>query len=127
MNNRFKHFFSVGLISASTMLSTSVFADDLKENIEVTQQQVTKDELAAIYVFSETCPALVEQDDAYKTGYEKLLKTFLPKENSPQTALNNLVKQADYRQALSQARQDAKNAGDKANKQVCEDIKNYQS
>lgn len=129
MQKRFLQLISTAFISSSMLFSSFTFANtqDLKENIEVTQQKVTKDELAAIYVFSESCPSLVEEDAAFKAGYQKLLKDYLPNENSPQTTLNNLIKQQDYQQALAQARQDAKNAGDKANQQVCEDIKKYQS
>ena len=131
MKNRLIQFLSSSLLGSAVILSTAVSANpnkaaDLKENIEVTQQKVTKDELAAIYVFSESCPSLVE-DSAFKAGYAKLLKDYLPNENSPQATLNNLIKQSDYKQALTQARLDAKNAGDKANIEVCEEIKNYRS
>ena len=123
-------FLSVGLISASFAFVPTAFAEktkatDIKENIDVTQQSVTKDELAAIYVLSEVCPALVKQDDQFNAGYSKLLKDYLPNEKTPETALKSLVKQSSFKDALKQARHDAKTAGDKGNKQVCEDVKDY--
>ena len=117
------------LLSTTLLGSSLVFAPfsyaEQEENFEVTQKTVTKDELAAIYVFSETCSALKEHDAAFSSGYQKLLKDYLPNEKAPVSKLQNLVKQADYRSALSQARKDAKNAGENANREICEDIRNY--
>lgn len=132
MQNQWLGFLSAGLISASLAFAPTAFAEktnstDIKENIEVTQQSVTKDELAAIYVLSEVCPSLVKQDDQFKTGYNKLLKDYLPQEKTPDTALKSLVKQSSFKDALKQARADAKTAGDKGNLKVCEDVKDYQS
>ncbi len=125
-------FLSAGLISASLIFAPNAFAEktnstNIKENIEVTQQSVTKDELAAIYVLSEVCPSLVKQDDQFKKGYNNLLKDYLPQEKTPDTALKSLVKQSSFKDALKQARADAKTAGDKGNLKVCSDVKDYQS
>lgn len=132
MQKQWFGFLSAGLVSASLAFAPTAFAEktktnDIKENIEVTQQSVTKDELAAIYVLSEVCPALVKQDDQFKTGYNNLLKDYLPQEKTPETALKTLVKQSSFKDALKQARADAKTAGDKGNHKVCSDVKDYQS
>lgn len=53
------------------------------ENIEVTPlQKVTQQELAAIYVLSEVCPALIQDKDQTKfnQGYAKLAKEYMPAE-----------------------------------------------
>ena len=123
-------FLSAGLISASLIFAPTAFAEktnsnDIKENIEVTQQSVTKDELAAIYVLSEVCPALVKQDEQFKTGYNNLLKDYLPQEKSPISAIKTTVQQPSFKDALTQARADVKSAGDKVNTQVCNDVKDY--
>lgn len=125
-------FLSAGLVSASLAFTPTAFAEkannnDIKENIEVTQQSVTKDELAAIYVLSEVCPPLVKQDDQFKKGYNNLLKDYLPQEKTPDVALKKLVKESSFKGALKQARADAKTAGDKGNLKVCSDVKDYQS
>lgn len=132
MRNSLLRLFSIALISTSGALSTQSFANDtnnkdVKENIEVTQQAVTKEEIAAIYVLSEICPSLIEKDAQFEQGYEKLLKEYLPKESNPSATIKSLVKQNSFKDVLKQAQQDAKNAGDQENKQVCDDIKNYQS
>lgn len=132
MQNTGFNLLSVSLVMATLAFAPTAFAQpaakaDLKENIEVTQQSVTKDELAAIYVLSEVCPALVKQDDQFKKGYNNLLKDYLPQEKTPNTALQSLVKQSSFSEALKQARADAQSAGDKGNQKVCEDVKDYQS
>lgn len=130
MHNKIIKALSLGLLSTSVLFSSVAFAEKKKaepkaENIDVTQQQVTKEELATIYVFSEMCQPLVKQDAAYKAGYARLLKEYLPNEKDPQAALKSLVKQSSFKKVLEQARQDAKNAGDKENLEICQDMKNY--
>ncbi|WP_338558849.1 MCR_0457 family protein [Acinetobacter sp. KS-LM10] len=131
MQNKLTAMLAAGILSTSFAMSSTAFAEqnkaDIKENIEVTQQNVTKDELAAIYVLSEVCPPLVPQDDKFKAGYNSLLKDYLPNEKSPDAALKSLVKQSAFKTALEQARLDAKTAGEQGNKKVCNDVKDYQS
>ena len=118
----------------STSFAISPFASAEKqnaastaENIDVTQQQVTKDELAAIYVLSEICPKLIKQDDQFRLGYSRLLKEYMPTEKAAEASLKTLMKQSSYAPALKQARLDAKTAGDQQNIAVCADVKNYPS
>lgn len=131
MQKKLMSIFAAGIFTTSFTLTSTAFAEqnktDIKENIEVTQQTVTKDELAAIYVLSEVCPSLVPQDDKFNTGYKALLKDYLPNEKNPDSALKNLLKQSSFKPALEQARLDAKTAGDQGNQKVCNDIKDYQS
>lgn len=124
--------FSLGILSTTFAIAPFAFAEkpvaaNNAENIDVTQQQVTKDELAAIYVLSEVCPKLTKQDDQFRLGYSNLLKDYMPNDKTPEASLKKLMKQSSYAQALKQAELDAKNAGDKGNTEVCEDVKNYQS
>ena len=119
---------SMAFLLGTAFVMPSAFAKSQKiqeENIDVTNLQVTKDELAAIYVLSEVCPSLIKTDKQYETGYARLVKDYLPQEKSPETALKSLVKQSSYKQALDQARLDAKTAGDKGNTEVCQDVKEY--
>jgi hypothetical protein len=132
MNNKLVKTLSFAVLSTSLAFSATAFAEKKNatksaENIDVTQQQVTKEELSTIFVLSEICPSLVKTDDAYKKGYDNLLKDYLPNEKNPQNALKSLVKQADFKSPLAQARQDAKKASKKENTEICEDVKNYQS
>lgn len=129
--NKILKLCSLALLSSTLAFVPTAFAkkeekkDIPQENIDVTNQQVTKDELAAIYVLSEVCPSIIKQDKKFDAGYARLLKDYMPKEKNPESTLTSLVKQSSFKQALEQARQDAKAAGDKGNAQVCEDVKDY--
>ncbi|OTG83576.1 MCR_0457 family protein [Acinetobacter sp. ANC 4648] len=121
---------ALGIVAASFTLLPHAYAAEQKteehaENIEVTQQQVTSEELAAIFVLSEICPALVEKNKAFDQGYANLLKEYLPQEKNPATSITKLSKQASFQKALKEARDDAKNAGDTENTEVCKDVLNY--
>lgn len=132
MQNKWVKSLALGILSTSFAITPLAFAEKQKptassENIDVTQQQVTKDELAAIYVLSEICPKLTQQDEQFKLGYARLLKEYMPAEKAAESTLNTLMKQSSYAPALQQARLDAKTAGDKQNREVCEDVKKFQS
>lgn len=131
MKIKFLKTLSFGLLSTTLMFSTITFAEksnsSKNENIDVTQLEVTKEELAAIYVLSEICPSLIKTDTAFKTGYDKLLKDYLPKQKNPDAVLKTLINQKGFESALKEARLDAKKAGKKNNTEICEDVKNYQS
>ncbi|WP_252053535.1 MCR_0457 family protein [Acinetobacter silvestris] len=118
------------MIAASFTLLPHAYATEQKteehaENIEVTQQQVSAEELAAIFVLSEICPALIEKNQEFDEGYANLLKEYLPQEKNPAAAITNLSKQANFQKALTEAREDAKKAGNAENTEVCKDVLNY--
>ena len=132
MNNKLLKSLSVfALISTASALSIANAAksDEVSENIEVTQQAVTPQELAAIHVLGEVCPKLIDKNDeqAFDDGYTRLVKDYMPNESHPETALKKLSKQKSFQSILKEARSDAEKAGDKQNLEVCEDIKAYQS
>lgn len=131
MKNNFLKTLSFGLLSTTLMFSTLTFAEKSNssktDNIDVTQLEVTKEELSAIHVLSEVCPSLIKIDNAYKTGYSKLLKDYLPNQKNPEAFLKSLVNQKPFESALKEARNDAKKAGKKNNTEICEDVKKYQS
>ncbi|EPF75932.1 MCR_0457 family protein [Acinetobacter rudis] len=119
------------VISSSSLISSNSFAADnnaeqAHENIEVTQQNVTPEELAAIYVLSEICPPLLKKQPGFEKGYNNLLKDYLPQEKKPADYLSNLSQQSHFKAVLKQARDDAKKAGDQANLEICQDVVNYQ-
>ena len=119
------------VICGSTVIPTAYAASEKahskNENIEVTQQQVTPEELAAIYVLSDICPALLDKDAKFDHGLEQLLHDYMPGEKQPLVALKKLSKQSSFKPALQQAQEDAKKAGDKANRDICQDVVNYQA
>ncbi|MDQ8934456.1 MCR_0457 family protein [Acinetobacter rudis] len=119
------------ILSSAGLFSTNSFAanesaEHTQENIEVTQQNVTPEELAAIYVLSEICPSLLKKQSGFEQGYNNLLKDYLPQEKKPADYLSNLSQQSHFKAVLKQAREDAKSAGDQANIEICQDVVNYQ-
>jgi len=113
------------LTLAATLFSPTVFAAN--ENIDVTptNQQVTHEELAAIYVLSEVCPSLVKDIAKFEQGYGKLAKEYLPSQKDPVQALNQLSKQSSFSKVLNEARQDAKTAGKTKNQAICNELVSY--
>mgnify|MGYP001581444573 CR=1 FL=1 len=124
MNSKLFKRCSLTVLLLGSMLSQT-HAED--ENIDVTQQSVTNEELAAIFVLSEVCPTLDQAGDKFDHGYAKLLKEYLPNEKKPVTALNTLAQQDTFKAVLDEARSDAKKAGDADNIQICQDVSNFNS
>src|SRR5690606_42160393 len=86
-------------VSAATLLGTSAFAAD--ENINVTPtQQVTQQELAAIYVLSDICPSMVKDKAQFNQGYGKLVTEYMPVEDKPVERLKQMSYQQDSRNIL---------------------------
>lgn len=116
-------------LTASTLLFSTAYAQEQKpsdeENIDVTQQNITKEELAAIYVLSEICPKLVEDQDQFARGYSKLVHEYMPNQKNAVEALEKLSEEKSFKSVLKEAKQDAKNAGTEANTGVCADVSQY--
>lgn len=128
-------FKTLGLsfLIASSALASTAFAADKKsteaEKIEVTptSDSVTKQELAAIYVLSEICPSLIGKDLKFNKAYDNLVKAYLNNDANAVESLNKRVKGKDFKEALKEARNDAKAASDSDNRQICDDVRNYYS
>lgn len=119
-------FTGASLMTTNTFAAEEKTANSSNENIEVTQLNVTPEELAAIYVLSEICPSLLKNQTGFEAGYTNLLKDYLPQEKKPVDYLSNLSHQPQFKAVLKQARDDAKRAGDQANLEICQDVVNYQ-
>ncbi|ANF81501.1 hypothetical protein A3K93_04385 [Acinetobacter sp. NCu2D-2] len=115
---------SILALSMSGLLAQNAFAAN--DNIDVTpDQQVTQQELAAIYVISEVCPSLVSDQAKFEKGFNKLAKEYLPSQKNPVQALNQLMKQSTLSPVLVEARNDAKVAGQAKNQAICNELSNY--
>ena len=116
-------------LTASTLLFSTAYAKEQKntdeENIDVTQQNITKEELAAIYVLSDICPKLVKDKDQFEQGYSKLVHEYMPNQQNAVEALEKLSNEKSFKSVLKEAKQDAKNAGKVENTAVCEDVSSY--
>ncbi|OAL81543.1 hypothetical protein AY606_02065 [Acinetobacter sp. SFB] len=118
---------SLGLLTTAAMtFSVTHAATQQEENIEVTPtQKITQQELAAIYVLSEVCPSLVKNDAQFEKGYSKLAQEYLPQEKDAVSALSKLSKEKKFKSILTEARSDAKKAGDAKNKEICQEMTTY--
>ncbi|TCB51028.1 hypothetical protein E0H80_06585 [Acinetobacter sp. ANC 4779] len=118
---------SLGLLTTAAMtFSVTHAATQQEENIEVTPtQEITQQELAAIYVLSEVCPSLVKNDAQFSRGYSKLAQEYLPQEKDAVSALTKLSKEKKFKSILTEARSDAKKAGDAKNKEICQELTTY--
>lgn len=125
-----KKTLTIAVVAATGLVMSTAHAaqanKEQNDNIEVTQQNITPEELAAIYVLSEICPKLIEKDQKFSNGYQNLLKDYMPNQQNAASALKKMTQQAKFQPILSQARQDAKKAGDQANRDICLDVVNYQ-
>lgn len=131
-HSKLSNILTVALFSTSTLFISSAYAasdssEKQDENIEVTQQNVTQEELAAIYILSEICPKLIDKGQDFAKGYGLLVKDYLPETKNPVAALKSISLQAKFEPALLEAREDAKKAGDQANLAICQNVINYQA
>lgn len=115
---------SLSVVAGMTLWGSSVYAAN--ENIEVTpSQEITKQELAAIYVLSEICPSMVKDKAKFNQGYNQLVTEYLPGQKNPVERLNQMVKQSDFLNILAEAQSDAKKAGKKKNQAICNELVSY--
>mgnify|MGYP003535175939 CR=1 FL=1 len=127
-------FASLGLslLITATVIMPATYAAEKKSNtekIEVTPMadNVSDQELAAIYVLSEICPSLIGKDLKFNTAYENLAQAFLANEKDAVKMLNKRAKAKDFQVALTEARNDANAASEDDNRQICDDVRNYYS
>lgn len=116
---------SLFLATILTGLSAITFAQD--SNHEVTPEQyVTEEELAAIYVLSEICPSLVDNQAAFEQGYQSFVEVYLPDIQNPIDALKRFSHEANSAPLLLEAKRDADQAGTVKNSQICQELVTYQ-
>ena len=116
----------LAVCGSSLIAIGSAHAANKDENIEVTPlQQVTQQELAAIYVLSEVCPSLVSDQSQFENGYNTLAKEYLPQQKNPTEYLKSLSKEKKFKPILAEAQADAKKAGKAKNQEICTELSTY--
>lgn len=116
----------LAVCGSSLITISSAHAANKDENIEVTPlQQVTQQELAAIYVLSEVCPSLVSDQSQFENGYNTLAKEYLPQQKNPTEYLKSLSKEKKFKPILAEAQADAKKAGKAKNQEICKELSTY--
>ncbi len=102
---------------AKTVAQDNVIDD---EGIEVSSSmQSTREEIAAIQVLSEICPKIIGKNKNFDSGYQRLLKDFMPGFENPSLAVRALNEEDDYQTILKQAREDAAKASQEDNREIC--------
>ena len=129
-----KKIVKTALCLSSAMLITATWANsntqtETKANIEVNlAQNVTDQELAAIYVLSEICPTLLqtEETEKFQSGYQRFSQEYL--ENQDAVAyLKHISQQSNFQPALTEAKADAQTAGQGKNSEICRELVSYSS
>ena len=116
----------LAVCGSSLIAIGSAHAANKDENIEVTPlQQVTQQELAAIYVLSEVCPSLVSDQSQFENGYNTLAKEYLPQQKNPTEYIKSLSKEKKFKPILAEAQADAKKAGKAKNQEICKELSTY--
>lgn len=123
---------TLSLISASCLLASPAFAASDKkakavheENIDVSQDQISLEEIATVYNLSKLCPSLVDDKTKFEKAYEIELKKVLPNEANPKTAVQSLVKQSDFKQKLKEVQNASAKFSKKENTEMCQEVADY--
>lgn len=129
MHKTFK-MFAIAMISATGTLMTTAFAAPNKttsqeENIDVSQERVSLEEIATVYNLSKLCPSLVKDKAQFEKAYQVELKKVLPNETKPKNYVQNLAKQADFQQKLKDVQASTAKFSDKENTEMCQEIADY--
>ena len=127
------HFFKqlgVSLLIMAGICSSSTFAANqtsTAEKIDVTPtvDNVSPQELAAIYVLSEICPALTNKDKSFDQAYENLAKSYLDNQADAVALLKKRAKSKAFKPILKEARADAKAASEQTNRNICNEVIQY--
>lgn len=97
---------------------------ELKQSLPTTMEEV-----ATVDILTEICPKLLDgaQVGAFNSGYQRLITELLPNIPTPATSIKVLHDDAEYKELLQTAREDAASVSVEENRQVCLDVVNYPS
>ena len=115
----------IGTMTAGSLALSPAFAAD-EEQIEVSADQISLDEVATVYYLSKLCPPLVDDKKKFAKAYAVELKNILPNESNPQAAIEKMAKDKDFQQKLTEIAQFADKFGTEENTAMCQEISNYQ-
>lgn len=111
----FKKSLTLGVL---LLASSSLFAQNPKQGVDLSGHSTSLQEVAAIQVIGETCPNLIGKNPNFNQGYDLLLAEFLPV-SDPKQALRLLNQEKKYQIALKEARSDMAKATREYNREVC--------
>ena len=67
----------------------------------------------------------MKDETQFEQGYAKLAQEYLPNEKNAVSALSKLSKERKFKSILTEARNDAKKAGDTKNTAICQELVTY--
>ena len=112
------------LITVLCFSSTQLFAAQALPEEQATAA-ISEEEMAALYVLSQICPALVDDQQQLQQGYENILRDYIPQLKQPAKALQQLSQQPRFATILREAEVTARQAGEQQNRIICEEILAY--
>lgn len=107
------------------MLACTTHTIAQEQVVDFDTQQTMPAELAAVAVLGEICPTLINADQAFKKGYNKVIGELLPNAKNPVAEFKILTESNDYNEVMSIEREFAKNAGEQENREICLAIQQY--
>ncbi len=121
---------SISLISVSFLAISPAFAASKKtqtedQNIDVSQDQASLEEIATVYNLSKLCPSLVKDKATFEKAYDVELKKVLPNESNPKTFVQTLAKQKDFQLKLKDVQKASSKFSKKENAEMCQEVADY--
>lgn len=113
------------LAMAKTENTSKKSTKNNEQTLNIDFTQTTPQELAAVAIIDESCQSLIQIDDLYHKGLQRLMKELLPNNANPIADLRILTQSKAFEPMMLEARQDAQNAGDVKNREICLDIQRY--
>lgn len=118
----------MGTMGSTAHAAPAITKEPSTNKVELSQSlPTTMEELAAVDVLREICPALLpsQQQPAFWQGMTALLKQLMPNLSNPLLALDSLKSDSSYQKLYQQASADAHAVKVTDNRAVCTDILSY--
>ena len=85
---------------------------------------IVKEDIAAIQVLTEVCPALTSNNPKIQTAIQGMTQTFLKDLQNASTTIEQLKQDAEYQKIYKEAQADATSVEQSEQKSACEDLLN---
>lgn len=118
-----RFFTSITALMLSCAMMTTAQANE--QVLDFDTQHAMPAELAAVAVLGEMCPTLIEADEAFNSGYHKVIKELLPNAKNPVAEFKLLTESSEYKDIMATEREFALQAGDAENQEICIAIQEY--
>lgn len=108
-------FIRFSALSFALVATTAVYA-----NAE--DDEIIREDIASAQVMTETCPAAIGKNAKFDQNIQKAISALLGKYSNKSATFENLQKDAEYQEVLTEAREAAKEVDSEEQKTVCEEV-----